>query len=95
MENFYEKYKDLLPIDFDDRAEAAFYKYDKNGNGTIEKKELIPLIKEVANFLDIDPKRITSKNNKMLLADIDINADGEISLKEFKNYYAMVYLDKA
>jgi Ca2+-binding EF-hand superfamily protein len=96
MDNFYEKFKDLLPIDFDERVETAFFNFDKNHNGTIEKKELIPFFKSVANFYDIDPKKLAdNKNYQLLLADIDTNCDGVISMSEFKNFYAMVYLDKA
>jgi Ca2+-binding EF-hand superfamily protein len=96
MESFYEKFKDLLPIDFEERAEMAFDKFDKDHNGKIEKKELGPFFKSVANFYDIDSKRlIGNPNYHLLIADIDTNCDGAITLTEFKNFYAMVYLDKA
>jgi Ca2+-binding EF-hand superfamily protein len=96
MDNFYEKYQDLLPTDFDERAEHAFYEFDTNKSGTIERRELIPFFKSVAKFFEIDPKKINANSDyKILLDYIDMNSDGKVSLKEFKNFYAMIYLDKA
>ena len=62
-----------------DTPEAAFDFFDKSGNGTLSKKEIVKLLKqaEISGFI----RGIVSSK---LIEGYDTDGDGEVNWKEFK-----------
>ena len=59
---------------------AAFYKYDKDGSGAIDKAELAKMSADLGDPLD-------DEQLELALKDLDLNGDGVVDLDEFKRWY--------
>ena len=61
----------------------VFSVYDRNGNGFIEKQELVHILSIMASR---DPDREFEKSQKLaqIFERLDTNHDGHISFEEFK-----------
>lgn len=71
-----EAYKDIR----DKNVEPAFSKFDKDGNGTIDKDELSRLSEDLGQPLD-------QTQIDLAMRDLDMNNDGVIDLDEFARWY--------
>ena len=60
----------------EERLEAAFGIFDKDNNGYIDAKEIKQILGK--------GKNLDEKVWEDLVQEVDINGDGEVSLKEFK-----------
>ena len=65
---------------FDGTVKKAFDKFDKDGNGTIDSKEL----QELSAMLG---QPLTDEQLEGALKDLDLNGDGVIDTKEFARWY--------
>ena len=58
----------------------AFSKFDKDGNGTIDPKELGQLSKDLG-------QEITEEQIEEAMKELDLNGDGVVDLEEFSRWY--------
>ncbi|XP_034971774.1 guanylyl cyclase-activating protein 3 [Zootoca vivipara] len=68
----------------DQKLKWYFKLYDADGNGTIDKKELLSIftaIQAINGNQELTPEEFTN----MVFQKIDVNNDGELSLEEFIN----------
>lgn len=65
---------------FDESVRKAFDKFDKDGNGTIDAKELQQLSSELGH--DLNDEQLEEA-----LKDLDLNGDGVIDTEEFSRWY--------
>ncbi|XP_015282825.1 PREDICTED: guanylyl cyclase-activating protein 3 [Gekko japonicus] len=68
----------------DQKLKWYFKLYDADGNGAIEKKELLKIfraVQAITGYSETTPEEFT----EMVFKKIDINHDGELSLEEFVN----------
>ena len=61
----------------ENRLRKSFSKYDKDGSGSIDRKELEQALKAA---------RLPTNHADEILAEADLDHNGEISYKEFKLY---------
>lgn len=76
MDNLHNKKESI----FEETVKKAFEKFDKDGNGTIDKDELGALSKMLGQPLSDDELTVALK-------DLDLNGDGVIDQKEFSRWY--------
>ncbi|KAG8451323.1 hypothetical protein GDO86_003511 [Hymenochirus boettgeri] len=72
----------ILRGKIDQKLKWYFKLYDEDGNGSIDRKELLSILRAVQalnGHEDISPEEFT----KMLFEKIDVNGDGELTLDEF------------
>ena len=62
-------------FDFREEYKKCFKKWDKNGNGKLDKAELKGALKEIGHFTDEEIDRMIAKEDK--------NNDGQIDYSEF------------
>ncbi|KAM4797244.1 guanylyl cyclase-activating protein 3 [Rhinophrynus dorsalis] len=68
----------------DQKLKWYFKLYDADGNGSIDRKELLSIltaVKAINGRQDINPEEFTA----ILFEKIDVNGDGELTLEEFIN----------
>ena len=70
-------YKDEI---FEGTVKKAFEKFDKDGNGTIDAKELGQLSSDLGQPL-------SEEQLEAALKDLDLNGDGVIDTDEFARWY--------
>eukprot|EP01108_Squamamoeba_japonica_P004201 TRINITY_DN3356_c0_g1_i2.p1 TRINITY_DN3356_c0_g1~~TRINITY_DN3356_c0_g1_i2.p1 ORF type:complete len:309 (-),score=138.76 TRINITY_DN3356_c0_g1_i2:39-965(-) len=61
----------------EDEVREAFEAFDKDGNGTLDARELKAVIKHFA-------EKTTIRSRKTIFANFDVNKDGAIDFKEFR-----------
>ena len=81
------------------RLQAQFDKYDADGNGTIERHELMTAVRELGVKANADAARNSDKDEELLKLRVDrimeyadINDDGKLDFMEF--VYAIKTLEK-
>ena len=67
-------------------AQAVFNQFDKDGNGTLDAKELRDLFSTLLPALDATEMRYLLAN----LAEVDTDGDGALSLAELREYFERV-----
>lgn len=65
---------------FEQQVEPAFKKFDKDGNGTIDIKELEQLLGELGQPVNEEQLEVAMK-------DLDLNGDGVVDREEFSRWY--------
>ena len=84
--------KQILIIDqfsftgtFLEKANWIFQLYDKDGDGSISKNEMLNIIKSIHNMATINGSEANSPENKVnkIYQEMDMNDDGQLSLGEF------------
>ena len=70
-------------------AKKAFDEYDKNKDGHLSKKELVPLLERVANLLNL-PKP-TEQDIEEGMKKLDLNQNGVLEFNEFFTFFREVY----
>ncbi|XP_060091140.1 guanylyl cyclase-activating protein 3 [Heteronotia binoei] len=68
----------------DQKLKWYFKLYDADGNGFIEKRELLKIfraVQAITGYCDTTPEEFT----EMVFKKVDVNHDGELSLEEFIN----------
>ena len=96
MQEEKNKTKNCFPPNFEKIATREFKKYDTNGNGVIEKKELNLLCKGMAIEFGFEVNEFEKNTylKKSLMEEIDGNDDDRITFEEFKKYFTNIYLNK-
>merc|ERR1712146_43959 len=74
----------------DEKLELAFKVYDLDGNGYIDKEELLKLAEAIYKFVDLSQQHESGKGQspeervQYLMKLMDADSDGKITLDEFK-----------
>ena len=77
-------------------AEAEFAKLDKNGDGTVEKDELVAYAKTQASSgekLTEAQKAEAEAQIDAMIAQFDSNADGKVQKQEWLDFFTKVFDD--
>lgn len=85
---------ELLPTNFEEIAKNEFKKYDYNGDGIIQKKEIILLIRGLAQEIGFKLNEIDDNVTKSFLSEIDLDHNNKITFEEFKEFFGKLYLTK-
>lgn len=84
-----EHVKTLLtsPVMFSHVCKENFRKFDTNGNGVLELKEVLHLVNALYDGFGLQPPR--EGNLRSFFEANDVNKDGVLSEKEFKTFFEM------
>ena len=66
-----------------ERLEAAFSYFDKDGSGSIDRREMYQVLQELC-------LEATEKDAEVLLQEIDQNDDGEVNFAEFLRVFSLL-----
>lgn len=85
IEEFLENVEQLVLLSNDEKLQFAYQLHDHDGDGRIEKEELLRLINASLkeNNLDFPPEQVTNLVD-ILILEADTDKNGEISFEEFK-----------
>lgn len=61
--------------------DSIFKKYDKDKNGTLDRKELSKFLTDLYKVTGID-RKVTEKEASELIARVDVNSDGNMNKQE-------------
>ena len=81
--------------DFNGECKKQFDSYDNDASGYLEKSEVTTVLKELVAILPTEKGKsleVTDKDVEDAMADLDTNADGKLSLDEFKNFAKMIFM---
>ena len=81
-----------LPPEIEKQARECFKKYDKDGNGTIDREELTKLMTDTAEEIGI-PKP-SDDDISTVLKETDANNDQKIQWDEFLELFKIIYFMK-
>ena len=70
-------------------AKKTFEEYDKNKDGTLSKKEIVPLLEKVAKLLNLPEP--SEKDIDEGIKRLDLNENGVLEFNEFFNFFREVY----
>ena len=69
----------------DEHIEKLFKKFDKDGSGSLEKREIKDLVVSILSSKTFGGDEITDEDHELILSLIDANKDGKVSLQELKD----------
>lgn len=70
----------MVSTELEETVRAAFTRYDHDGNGTIDSKELRHLVKDLGGIM-------TVRDHRSVLRVLDRNKNGAIDLEEFTRWW--------
>lgn len=78
--------KELVSDDkkYNEMVDQAWSKFDQNGDGNLEGKELQGMINELIKKIKKDSEGVDEEKINSALSSLDENKDGKLSKEEFK-----------
>ncbi len=83
--------KHLLPPNFDDIAVEAFKKFDRDGNGVIDRSELKTIFQEFQKKLQIE-EEVSDETLSDAFSQLDKNNNDVLEFDEFRRLFIGLYI---